>query len=134
MPKRDPVEDGGGLTFGGVFEDGTPNQTYVRADQYYKTLFGVSEQWLYDATFVKMRELRFGYIFPSAMIDRLRHVKSATIAIVANNPFLIYSKVDGIDPTEIGGDTVEARNNGSWVESGNLPGTRSIGVDLRIKF
>jgi hypothetical protein len=54
--------------------------------------------------------------------------------LVANNPFLLYSKVEGIDPSEIGGDTVEARNNGSWVESGNLPGTRSLGIDIRLKF
>ncbi len=133
-PMRDTPAEGGGLTFGGVFADGTPNNIYLTADQYWKSLFGVSEQWIYDATFVKMRELRIGYNIPSSILSKTRFVKGASVALVANNPFLLYSKVEGIDPSEIGGDTVEARNNGSWVESGNLPGTRSLGIDIRLKF
>lgn len=133
-PMRDLPAEGGGLTFGGVFADGTPANVYINADSYWKSLFGVSEQWIYDATFVKMRELRVGYNFPSTILAKTKYIKSASVAIVANNPFLLYSKVDGIDPSEIGGDQIEARNNGSWVESGNLPGTRSLGVDIRLKF
>ncbi|MCW5909601.1 MAG: SusC/RagA family TonB-linked outer membrane protein [Cyclobacteriaceae bacterium] len=133
-PMRNPPAEGGGLTFGGVFADGTPANVYIGADQYWKSLFGVSEQWIYDATFVKMREFRVGYNFPASALSKTKYIKGASVAIVANNPFLLYAKVDGIDPTEIGGDLVEARNNGSWVESGNLPGTRSLGVDIRLKF
>jgi hypothetical protein len=133
-PMRDPVAEGGGLTFGGVFADGTPNNIYLGVDTYWKSLFALHEAWMYDATFVKMRELRIGYTIPSKILENTRFLKGATVALVANNPWLIHSKVDGIDPSEIGGDTVEARNNGSWVESGNLPGTRSFGVDIRLKF
>lgn len=134
VPMRDPVAEDGGLTYGGVFADGTPNNIYLEADDYWKAQFGVSEQWIYDATFVKMREIRLGYNFPSSMLVKTKFIKGASLALVANNPFLLYSKVDGIDPSEIGGDQVEARNNGSWVEGGNLPGTRSLGVDIRLKF
>jgi TonB-linked SusC/RagA family outer membrane protein len=133
-PMRDPVAEGGGLTFGGVFADGTPNNIYVGTDTYWKSLFALHEAWMYDATFVKMRELRIGYIIPNRLLERTGFIKSATVALIANNPWLIHSKVDGIDPSEISGDTIEARNNGSWVESGNLPGTRSFGVDVRLKF
>jgi hypothetical protein len=133
-PMRDPVAEGGGLTYGGVFADGTPNNIYLTADQYWKAQFGISELWIYDATFVKMREMRLGYNFPASMLDKTGFIKGASLALVANNPFLLYSKVDGIDPSEISGDQIEARNNGSWVESGNLPGTRSLGIDIRLKF
>jgi TonB-linked SusC/RagA family outer membrane protein len=133
-PMRDPVAEGGGLTYGGVFADGTPNNIYLEADQYWKAQFRISELWLYDATFVKMREIRLGYNFPSSIMDKTGFIKGASLALVANNPFLLYSKVDGIDPSEISGDQIEARNNGSWVESGNLPGTRSLGLDIRLKF
>ena len=134
VPKRDDPAEGGGLTFGGVFADGTPNNIYLSADTYYKSLFGVSEQWIYDATFVKMRELRVGYNFPASMLENTKVLRGASIAFVANNPFLLHSNVEGIDPSEISGDQIEARNNGSWVESGNLPGTRTYGVDIRLKF
>lgn len=133
-PMRNDPAEGGGLTFGGVRADGTPNNTYLPADEYWKSMFGLHEPWMYDATFIKMRELRFGYSFPSALLQKTNFLKGASLAFVANNPFLLYSKVDGIDPSEIGGDTVESRNNGAWVESGNLPGTRSFGFDLKLKF
>lgn len=133
-PMRDLPTEGGGLTFGGVFADGTPNDLRLSAPAYFKSLFALHEAWMYDATFIKMRELRIGYNIPSTILDKTGFVKGASIALVANNPWLIHSKVDGIDPSEIGGDSVEARNNGSWVESGNLPGTRSFGVDIRLKF
>lgn len=133
-PMRDPVAEGGGLTWGGVFADGTPNTIRREADSYWKDTFGLQENWMYNASFIKMRELRLGYSLSSGLLDKIKFLKGASIAFVANNPWLIYSKVDGIDPSEIGGDTVEARNNGSWVESGNLPGTRTFGFDLRLKF
>ncbi|HKZ37754.1 MAG TPA: SusC/RagA family TonB-linked outer membrane protein, partial [Chryseolinea sp.] len=133
-PMRNDPSEGGGLTFGGVHEDGTPNTTYLAADEYWKSLFALHEEWMYDATFIKMRELRIGYNVPSSMLAKTNFIKGASIAFVANNPFLIHSKVDGIDPSEISGDAVEARNNGAWSESGNLPGTRTFGFDLRLKF
>ncbi|MDN5203430.1 SusC/RagA family TonB-linked outer membrane protein [Fulvivirgaceae bacterium BMA10] len=131
---RDPVADGGGLKFDGVFEDGTPNNVYLEVDAYWKSLFPLHENWLYDATFVKLREIRFGYQLPESLLNNISFIKGASVAIVANNPWLIHAKVDGIDPSEISGDTVNARNNGAWVESGNLPGTRSIGFDIMLKL
>lgn len=134
VPMRNDPAEGGGLTFGGVYEDGTPNTTYLAVDSYWKSLFALHEQWMYDATFVKMREFRVGYMFPATLLESTGFIRGASIAFVANNPFLLYSKVDGIDPSEISGDTIDARNNGAWVESGNLPGTRSFGFDVRLKF
>jgi TonB-linked SusC/RagA family outer membrane protein len=150
-PMRNPVAEGGGLTFGGVFADGTPNDIYLPVDTYWKSLFALHEAWMYDATFVKLRELRIGYNIPSRLLERTGFIKGASIALIANNPWLIHAKVDGIDPSEISGDAgtqtgisafealprprlTQARNNGAWVESGNLPGTRSFGVDVRLKF
>ncbi|WP_258100705.1 SusC/RagA family TonB-linked outer membrane protein [Marinoscillum pacificum] len=133
-PIRDSPETGGGLSFGGVYEDGSANTTYLAADEYWKSLFALHEAWMYDMTFIKMREIRVGYNFPASMLDKTGVLKGASIALVANNPWLIHSNVDGIDPSEISGDSETSRNNGAWVESGNLPGTRSFGFDLKLKF
>jgi TonB-linked SusC/RagA family outer membrane protein len=133
-PMRDAVGDGGGLSFGGVHEDGTPNTTYLAADEYWKSLFALHEAWMYDATFIKMRELRFGYSVPTSILDKVKVFKGINVAFVANNPFLLHSNVDGIDPSEISGDAIESRNNGAWTESGNLQSTRSFGFDVRFKF
>ena len=61
-------------------------------------------------------------------------VKSLNLAIVSNNPWLISTSAEGLDPSQLSGDVVDARTNGAWVETGQLPGTRSIGFDIRIGF
>ncbi|MCG8319142.1 MAG: SusC/RagA family TonB-linked outer membrane protein [Cytophagales bacterium] len=132
-PMRDPVAEGGGLRFDGVFQDGSVNNKYLEVDDYWKSLFPLHEAWIYDATFVKLREVRFGYTLPNHLLNNL-FVKSASVSFVANNLWLIYTDAQGIDPSEISGDTEDARNNGAWVESGNLPPTRTLGFDIRLGF
>jgi len=133
-PVRDDPAEGGGIRFANsVFEDGSTNDVYLPADSYFKSQFALHENWMYDATFIKMREIRLGYTLPESIFENI-FIKSASVALVANNPWLIHAKVDGIDPSEIGGDSVNARNNGAWVESGNLPPTRTFGLDIRLGF
>jgi hypothetical protein len=133
VPQRDPVANGGGLKFEGVKEDGTPNDVYLEADSYWKSLFAQHERWMYDASFVKLREVRFGYTLPSSLLENI-FIKRASIAIIGNNLWLIHSNVPGIDPSEVSGQVRNARTNGAWVEGGQLPGTRSIGFDIRLGF
>lgn len=134
VPMRDPVADGGGLRFEGVYADGTPNDTYLEADTYWKALFALHEQWVYDASYVKLREVRFGYNLPQSLLQKTNVFRSAAIAVVANNPWLIKSNVPGLDPSQVSGDTRNSRNNGAWVDSGQLPATRSVGFDIRLGF
>jgi len=133
VPQRDPVADGGGLKFEGVKEDGTPNDVYLEADSYWKSLFAQHERWMYDASFVKLREVRLGYTLPSSLLENV-FIKTASIAVIGNNLWLIHSNVPGIDPSEVSGQVRNARTNGAWVEGGQLPGTRSIGFDIRLGF
>ncbi len=132
-PQRDAVADGGGKKIDGVKEDGTPNDIYLDANDYWWSLFGLHERWMYDASYVKVRELRLGYSFPSSMLGT-NFVKSLSLAFVANNPWLIYTSAEGIDSSQLSGDAVDARTNGAWVETGQLPSTRSLGFDIRIGF
>lgn len=133
-PMRDPVADGGGLRFDGVFADGTENNVYLEASEYFKSQFALHEAWVYDASYVKLREIRFGYSLPQSLLQRTDFVRTASFAIVANNPWLIKSNVPGLDPSQVSGDTRNSRNNGAWVDSGQLPSTRSIGFDIRLGF
>ena len=132
FPQRDDPADGGGIKFDGVKEDGTPNDIYLDANDYWWSQFALHERWLYEASYVKVREIRLGYSFPSSMLGNT--VKSLNLAIVSNNPWLISTSAEGLDPSQLSGDVVDARTNGAWVETGQLPGTRSIGFDIRIGF
>ncbi len=48
---REPVADGGGLLYDGVFEDGKPNDQYVGVQDFHWSTANVAERFIYDASF-----------------------------------------------------------------------------------
>ncbi|MEO1050313.1 MAG: SusC/RagA family TonB-linked outer membrane protein [Bacteroidota bacterium] len=126
-PIRDDVADGGGVRVDGVDENGEDVTTYTDAQTYYTSLFGLSENWLYDASYVKLRELRLGYTLPASITDKTPF-RNINFAVIGRNLWLITSNVDGIDPSEIG----EGIGGFNAAEGGVLPGVRSLGFNLRL--
>lgn len=127
-PVRDAVADGGGVHVSGVDAGGNHVDYYVAADDYYHNLYNnkTFDPYVYDLTFVKLRELSVGYKIPVQKFRGLgKVVSSATFSIVARNPILIYAKTADFDPSEV------AYSSG---ETANYPGTRGIGVNLKIGF
>ena len=124
--RDDPANGGGVLLSDAVKADGAPNDIYVDAQTLYETkLFDLNEYWTYDKTYVKMREINFGYNVPKRFLSKTPF-RMATIALLVRNPFLMYSKVGGgIDPSE---------TQSLWGEGGQLPPTRSYGVNLKFSF
>ena len=124
---RDAVIDGGGVKVTGVDETGKPVTHYVEAQPYFHSLVerNIFDDFIYDLTFVKLRELSFGYRIPVNKMKIGKHITNATFSIVSRNPWLIYAKTKDFDPSEI---------NSVFGEDGQLPGTRSIGVNLKIGF
>ncbi len=127
VPVRDPVADGGGVKTEGVDENGKPVSFYVEAQSYFRGLVenNIFDDYIYDLTFVKLRELSFGYRIPVNKLKVGKYLQNATFSIVARNPWLIYAKTKDFDPAEI---------NSVYGEDGQLPGTRSIGINLKLGF
>ncbi|AWW30483.1 SusC/RagA family TonB-linked outer membrane protein [Echinicola strongylocentroti] len=126
-PKRDPVDQGGGIPVTGVVEGEGVQTIYVDPSEHYKGLFGVHEEYIYDASYVKLREVRLGYTLPSKLLAKWP-IHSANVAFIAKNLWLIHSNVDGLDPSEFA-----AGGNGySYFEAGLLPGVRSYGFNIRV--
>ncbi|MDF2192245.1 SusC/RagA family TonB-linked outer membrane protein [Paraflavitalea sp. CAU 1676] len=125
-PKRDAVDDGGGVRVDGVrASDGKTNNVYIETKDYYETvLSSLWEEWVYDATFVKLREVRLGYNLPKRWYQKL-NIQNANFSVIAQNPWLIYSTVKGIDPSQL---------QTPWMDSGQLPGTRTLGFNLKLQF
>ncbi|WP_273214651.1 SusC/RagA family TonB-linked outer membrane protein [Runella zeae] len=123
-PKRDPAADGGGILIEGVGPDGkTPNTVRAETQALYEdNLFALHDKWMFDQTFVKLREVSIGYTFPKTMLGKV--IKSANLSLIARNPLLIYSAVGG------GIDISEAESY--WTEGGQLPPVRSLGINLRL--
>jgi TonB-linked SusC/RagA family outer membrane protein len=119
----------GGILVEGVSESGEPLAVVVEPITYYGRMFGLHERWLYDASFVKLRELSLGYNIPKKALGKLP-VQSLNVSIIGRNLWLISSKVDGIDPSEV----LPGANNLVFEERGGLPGVRSVGARLTIGF
>jgi TonB-linked SusC/RagA family outer membrane protein len=129
-PIRDEVAAGGGVKVEGVLADGTPHTAYVDAQTYFSNnLFALNENWIYDASYLKLRELSLGYSIPKRVLGDLP-IQNASISLIARNLWLIHANVDGIDPSEIS----PGSNGYVFQENGILPGVRSIGLNLKVGF
>ena len=124
---RDAVEDGGGVHAIGVDDTGKDYDVYVDAKTYYSQFYSskISENNVYDLTFVKLRELSLGYKLPVERMGIGKYIKGATVSIIGRNLMLLYSKTKDFDPSEI---------SGVQGENGQFPGTRSIGANLKLNF
>jgi hypothetical protein len=104
---------------------GTQNATNVQSEQYFQALFGNMEPYVYDASYMKLRELRVGFDVPQRWASRL-NASAVNIAVVGRNLDL-WTNVPNIDPEF-------AYNNGNaqGIEFGVVPNARSVGFNLRV--
>jgi TonB-linked SusC/RagA family outer membrane protein len=102
-----------------------PNTTRVTAEQYWESLYYNAEQYTYDDSFVKLRNLRFGVDLPASFASRM-HAASVNIAFIGNNLWT-STKVPNIDP-----EFSYSTGNAQGFEFATIPNTRSIGLNLRI--
>ena len=121
-------DQGGGLIVPGVQVvngDTIPNDTRVSAQNYWRGLSGIAEAFTYDASFVKLREVRLGFQVPRNMTDRLG-VSRMHLALVGRNLFL-WTDVPNIDP-----ETSFNPGNAQGYEWGQFPSARSFGLSVSV--
>lgn len=115
-----------GLVVHGIDEaTGKENTVNVTAEDYYQSLFENGEAFLYDDSFIKLREVRVGVDLPSGFTSRLK-VSSANLAFIGRNLWT-HTKVPNIDP-----EFAYTTGNYQGAEFAALPTTRSLGINLRI--
>ncbi len=133
-PVRTSYSDGGGIVLPGVVEnaDGTysPNNTRVAGDDY--RVFGYSRNpnagFIWDATYVKLRELSFSYSLPDALLEKTP-LTGATISILGSNLWILYKELPHADPEASQG----AGNVQGW-QSGVFPTAKNIGFSINLQF
>jgi len=128
--EREPVPCGGGVYMEGVDKDGNPMSGYVDAYQYYHyKAYYDCDSWVYDRTYVKLREVSLKYDLPQKFLQNMGiGITKASVALVATNPWLIYSACPNLDPSEIAG--VEY----NYLEGGQAMSTRTFGVTVNVTF
>lgn len=129
---RDPVDEGGGIRVDGISaETGEPVTAYIAPSTYYNTVARrIYEENIYDASYIKLREVRLGYTFSKSQLGNLPF-ESIGLAILLRNPAMIWQNApEGLDPSELstGAQAI------SWYETGQLNTVRSYGLNLNVIF
>ena len=120
-----------GLIVDGVIDngDGTyrKNDIAVNPESYWKSASeNCPAMFIYDNSYVKCREITFGYTFPEKWLGKA--VKALSVSFVARNPFIVWKNIPNIDP-DSGYNT-----SGLGLEYGSLPSRRSYGLNVNLKF
>lgn len=143
---REPLANGGGVKVNGIYAPGTMKMVggvstnvggqefngYVDAREYYRNRLGtyIYDEWIYDASYIKLREVSLGYTFSSKLAAKTPF-SSIRIAAIARNPLMIWQDAPkGVDPSELSSGSASV----SWIEKGELQTVRSFGFNLSVKF
>jgi outer membrane receptor protein involved in Fe transport len=90
---------------------------------------GISDYWIYDGSFVKLRQLVFGYNFPRTMLSSTPF-QTIGLSFVARNLWVIHKNIDNVDP-----ESAYSSNGGAQgLEYFAMPAVRSYGFNLRVTF
>lgn len=130
-PVRNSIADGGGLLLPGVNADGTPNTTVGDATDY-RNGWGYARTpnaaHVYDASFVKLREVSFSYNFSQNFAKKLQ-INNLTLSLVGRNLWIIHKNTPYSDP-EAGLSAGNVQGN----QSGAYPSVKEIGASLKFEF
>jgi hypothetical protein len=129
-PSRNTIANGGGVIMPGVKADGKPND--IRVNNNFGT-YGYARNpaaaFVYDASYVKLREANITYSLPNTVVDKLKFVKGIDLSVIGRNLWIIHKNLPYADPEEN-----LSSGNAQGYQSGAYPTTRQIGVNLRLKF
>ena len=123
------ASNSGGVNVSGVDENGNPVEYLRAAERYFYNHFRIKEAHIYDASYIKLRELSISYRIPSELISATP-IKRATVAVDFMNPLLIYASAPNIDPSSVQNGT----SGFSFWEGGATPSTRGIGFNVNLSF
>ena len=153
-PIRSYNEDGGGMTWAdvqvsnpqietpvlwdGVTVDGdgnpsgfTENNLPMYMNGYGNTLgwaLAPNELHVYDASFVKLRELSVTYQVPTSKLGDLP-IAGVDVSLVGRNLAILYKNTPYSDP-----EAGLSAGNVQGYQSGAYPSLREVGLNLRVKF
>ncbi|MCG9970139.1 SusC/RagA family TonB-linked outer membrane protein [Christiangramia crocea] len=131
-PKRNSLSQGGGIVLPGVQADGSPNT--VRADfSTYANPYGrygnaPDAQFVYDASYVKLREMALSYSFPSSMLKNMPFT-GIKLSATGRNLWIISKDLPYADP-----ESGFSASNVQGFQIGAYPATREYGFNVQLQF
>jgi TonB-linked SusC/RagA family outer membrane protein len=132
----------GDLKITGVFENGTNadgSTAYtgvetrtLTAEQAENYWYSVGERdeahFVYDASFLKLRQITFGYDIPSSILGKTP-IRTLTLSFVARNLAILYKNTPNIDP-----ESSYSSSSSQGLDYFGVPSSRTFGFNLRATF
>jgi len=130
-PVRNRLEDGGGIILEGVAPDGSVNTVRTSVLDRNTALgspIAPDALFMYDASYVKLRELAFSYNLPSKILSKT-FLTGVQFSVIGSNLWIIHKNVPYADPEAgLGAGNVQGHQQGVF------PSTRDIGFNVRLQF
>ena len=125
-----------GIVVDGVVNTGTAdepvwekNTVNIPIEEYFGSISGAASEYIYDQTNIRLRELSLTYKMPSSLFSKMG-IKGVSIGLVGRNLMFFKNALENFDPES----TYSTSNFAQGVLFYNLPSTKSLGVNLRVKF
>ena len=131
--KRTEYRPATGIILDGIDEaTGLKNTVAVPAEDYYRSIGGdnaPAEEFVYDASYIKFKELSIGYSFPSKWLQKI-HISNLRLAFVGRNLCYLLKHTPGTSP-EGGYDTTMFSQA---IDYTAVPYTRTFGFSINVGF
>jgi hypothetical protein len=100
-------------------------------DGFYRNIHrGVTENFIEDAGWTRLRTLSLTYQLPSSIFKKSALIKDASVTATGNNLFL-WTKFSGFDPES---SSTNADSNADGFSGFTYPGVRSYFITLNVNF
>ncbi|MBC7904842.1 MAG: SusC/RagA family TonB-linked outer membrane protein [Gemmatimonadaceae bacterium] len=129
-PSRAPLAEGGGIILPGV--DATGKANTIRVVNGYGTYGDYrnpAKGFVYDASYVKLREVVMNYSLPSTFVSKLKAFKGIDLSLVGRNLWIIHKNLPYSDPE----DSLGAGNIQGY-QAGAYPTVRTLTFNVKLKF
>jgi len=130
-PVRNSLADGGGFINEGVNPNGAANETRIDASRY--GAFGYrrglpNAAFVYDASYVKLREMALTYNFSKDLMDK-SFLTGVALSLTGSNLWIISKNLPHADP-----ESGLSSGNLQGFTTGSLPTTRNFGFNVKLQF
>ncbi len=105
----------------------------LTGQQYWENMMDaeIPEAVIYDASYLKFRELKIGYELPKRLLSK-SFIDLAKISLVVRN-LALWSKIPNVD-AEVYSSSEQAGAIPGYDKTGGVPSTRNISVNVNLKF
>ncbi|WP_400261203.1 SusC/RagA family TonB-linked outer membrane protein [Sphingobacterium sp. SG20118] len=109
------------------------NTIETNAQDWYES-GGVAAMYVFDGSFLKLREAYVTYTLPQHLYSSIKGIKRASVSVIGSNLALLWldkSNTMRLDPETSG---VSSDSRGVGFEQASVPSSRSIGLKLGVTF